>query len=60
MKRRKNILEKYDKTKNQWVQVSVSDASEEALRIFDIMEAHLEIATVEEEIKMDINTKDKD
>jgi len=59
MARRKKILEKFDKDKNQWIEVSFSEANDEAIRIYEIMEAHLEISTVEEAIKLDIDVKEK-
>jgi hypothetical protein len=52
MKRKKKYLEKLDKETGKWVKVPLSEANEEALRIYDIMEAELEIAAKIEAIKL--------
>ena len=52
MKRKKKYLEKLDKETGKWVKVALSEANEEALRIYDIMEAELEIAAKIEAMKL--------
>tara|TARA_B100001094_G_scaffold322136_1_gene370969 strand:+ start:1118 stop:1303 length:186 start_codon:yes stop_codon:yes gene_type:complete len=57
MRRKKKFLEKLDKSTGEWIQVPISEASEEMLRIYEIMDAELEIATVEEAMKLGVYVK---
>ena len=43
MKRKKTSLEKFDKKTGKWEKVPFDAANEEMLRIYEIMEAELEI-----------------
>jgi len=52
MKRKKRILEKYDKKTGKWVSVPFDDANEEMIRIYEMMEAELEIAAKQEAMKL--------
>ena len=57
MRRKKKFLEKLDKSTGEWIQVPISEASEEMLRIYEIMDAELEIATIEEAMKLGVYEK---
>lgn len=57
MRRKKKFLEKLDKSTGEWIQVPISEANEEMLRIYEIMDAELEIATVEEAMKLGVYVK---
>jgi|11BtaG_2_1085332.scaffolds.fasta_scaffold08075_6 hypothetical protein len=52
MKRKKRILEKYDKETGKWVSVPFDDANEEMIRIYEMMEAELEITAKQEAMKL--------
>jgi hypothetical protein len=52
MKRKKRILEKYDKKTGTWVSVPFDDANEEMIRIYEMMEAELEITAKQEAMKL--------
>jgi hypothetical protein len=52
MKRKKRILEKYDKETGTWVSVPFDDANEEMIRIYEMMEAELEITAKQEAMKL--------
>jgi len=54
MKRKKRYLEKFDKEKGTWVKVPLSEANEEAIRIYDMMEAELEITAKIEAMKLGV------
>ena len=43
MKRKKRILEKYDKKTGKWISVPFDNANDEMIRIYEMMEAELEI-----------------
>ena len=57
MRRKKKFLEKLNKTTGEWVEVPISEANEEMLRIYEIMDAELEIATIEEAMKRGVYEK---
>jgi hypothetical protein len=57
MRRKKKFLEKLDKSSGKWIEVPISEANEEMLRIYEIMDAELEIATVEEAMKLGVHIK---
>tara|TARA_R100000951_G_scaffold913_1_gene2717 strand:- start:1339 stop:1524 length:186 start_codon:yes stop_codon:yes gene_type:complete len=57
MRRKKKFLEKLNKTTGEWVEVPISEANEEMLRIYEIMDAELEIATIEEAMKLGVYEK---
>jgi hypothetical protein len=57
MRRKKKFLEKLDKSTGEWIEVPISEASEEMLRIYEIMDAELEIATIEEAMKLGVYEK---
>jgi len=57
MRRKKKFLEKLDKSTGKWIEVPISEANEEMLRIYEIMDAELEIATVEEAMKLGVYEK---
>lgn len=57
MRRKKKFLEKLDKSTGKWIEVPISEANEEMLRIYEIMDAELEIATVEEAMKLGVYVK---
>ena len=60
MKRKKQYLEKFDKETGKWVKVPMSEANEEAIRIYDMMEAELEITAKIEAMKLGVYViKDK-
>jgi hypothetical protein len=52
MKRKKRTLEKYDKKTGTWVSVPFDDANEEMIRIYEMMEAELEITAKQEAMKL--------
>lgn len=54
MKRKKRYLEKFDKETGTWVKVPMSEANEEAIRIYDMMEAELEITAKIEAMKLGV------
>ena len=54
MKRKKRYLEKFDKETGKWIKVSLSEANEEAIRIYDMMEAELEITAKIEAMKLGV------
>ena len=61
MRRKKKFLEKLDKSTGKWIEVPISEANEEMLRIYEIMDAELEIATIEEAMKLGVyDKKNKD
>jgi|TARA_R110002020_G_scaffold34710_2_gene105470 hypothetical protein len=57
MRRKKKFLEKLDKSTGKWIEVPISEANEEMLRIYEIMDAELEIATIEEAMKLGVYEK---
>ena len=57
MRRKKKFLEKLNKTTGEWGEVPISEANEEMLRIYEIMDAELEIATIEEAMKLGVYEK---
>ena len=57
MRRKKKFLEKLNKTTGEWVEVPISEANEEMLRIYEIMDAEIEIATIEEAMKLGVYEK---
>jgi len=57
MRRKKKFLEKLDKSTGEWIEVPISEANEEMLRIYEIMDAELEIATIEEAMKLGVYEK---
>lgn len=57
MRRKKKFLEKLNKSTGEWIEVPISEANEEMLRIYEIMDAELEIATVEEAMKLGVYRK---
>ena len=57
MRRKKKFLEKLDKSTGKWIEVPISEANEEMLRIYEIMDAELEIATIEEAMKLVVYEK---
>ena len=52
MKRKKRILEKYDKKTGKWISVPFDNANEEMIRIYEMMEAELEITAKQEAMKL--------
>jgi hypothetical protein len=61
MKRKKTSLEKFDKKTGKWETVPLDAANEEMLRIYEIMEAELEITAKEEAMKLGLyEIKNKD
>jgi hypothetical protein len=61
MKRKKTSLEKFDKKTGKWKKVPFDAANEEMLRIYEIMEAELEITAKEEAMKLGLyKIKNKD
>lgn len=54
MKRKKRYLEKFDKETGEWIKVPMSEANEEAIRIYDMMEAELEITAKIEAMKLGV------
>lgn len=61
MTRRKKFLEKLDKETGQWISVPMDEVNEEMMRIYDLMDAELEIATCQEKMKLGIiKKKNKD
>jgi len=57
MRRKKKFLEKLDHETGTWIEVPVGEANEEMLRIYEIMDAELEIATIEEAMKLGVYEK---
>ena len=57
MRRKKKFLEKLNKSTGEWIEVPISEANEEMLRIYEIMDAELEIATIEEAMKLGVYEK---
>ena len=54
MKRKKRYLEKFDKETGEWIKVPLAEANEEAIRIYDMMEAELEITAKIEAMKLGV------
>jgi len=52
MKRKKRILEKYDKKTGKWISVPFDNANDEMIRIYEMMEAELEITAKQEAMKL--------
>jgi len=57
MRRKKKFLEKLDKSSGKWIEVPLSDVNEEMVRIYEIMDAELEISTVQEGMKLGVYEK---
>jgi|TARA_B100000035_G_scaffold79373_1_gene66418 hypothetical protein len=52
-------LEKFDKETGKWVSVSLKDADEEVMGVYDIMKAQMEIETIKEEMKLTQDVKER-
>ena len=52
MRRKKGHMERFNKKTGEWDKVPFSEANEEMIKIYDIMEAELEIAAKEEAMKL--------
>ena len=50
-------MQKFVKTLGLWVDVDPSEWNDEAIRAYEIMEAHVEIAALEEAMKLNIDLK---
>ena len=48
-----------DKLSGEWVKIPYAEANEEMMRIYDIMDAELEIASKQEEQKIELMYKKK-
>jgi len=59
MRRKKKFLERLDKLSGEWVKIPYAEANEEMMRIYDIMDAELEIASKQEEQKIQLTYKKK-
>jgi len=59
MSRKKKFLEKLDHETGKWIEVPINEANEEMIRIYEIMDAELEIATVQEAMKLGVDVKKK-
>tara|TARA_R110000796_G_scaffold243971_2_gene366824 strand:- start:3014 stop:3256 length:243 start_codon:yes stop_codon:yes gene_type:complete len=59
MRRKKKFLERLDKLSGEWVKIPYAEANEEMMRIYDIMDAELEIASKQEEQKIELMYKKK-
>ncbi len=53
-------LEKFDKETGKWVSVSLEDADEEVMGVYDIMKAQIEIETIKEEMELTQDVKERD
>jgi len=63
MKRRKNVkrhLEYFDKKKNKWIRVPERKFTEEALKVYDFINAQMEIECLIEEMELSSTNIDKD
>ena len=56
MRRKKtNVMQKFDRLSNRWITVPYTEWSDEAIRAYDLMEAHIDVAATEEAMKLGLN-----
>jgi hypothetical protein len=48
-------MQKFDRLSNRWITVPYTEWSDEAIRAYDLMEAHIDVAATEEAMKLGLN-----